>query len=520
MRALNRAFVLLLSAIVLAACGTNPVTGERELQFISTAQEIKIGEQNYLPARQVQGGDYVVDRDITQYVQQVMQRVADASVRVNADQDRQLPYEIEVINSSVPNAWAMPGGKMAINRGLLTELNSEAELAAVLGHEIVHAAARHGAKAQERGMLLQGGLLAAQIGSAGSRYGNLIAGGAMVGAQLVSTKYGRDAELQSDYYGMKYMVEAGYNPQAAVDLQETFVRLSEGRKTNWLEGLFASHPPSAERVARNRETAAQLGGNDLEYGRDRYKRAISALTRDADAYAAHDEALKAAQKKDFKTAYKEVDKAIRLQPREPKFFGLKGDLALNEKKFKTAVAQYDQAIKLYPDYFAFHLHQGYAKQELGDKAGARRAFEKSNSIVPTPNAQKALGDLALAAGNRDAALKYFASAAQTNTAVGKEALVSMTRLELPQNPDKYISTRLALNNSGQVVIQVHNRAPVAVRDVQIITAYFDNLGNQVSRTQTMRVRGSLDAGERTTLTTRITDANGLRAQVSKARLAE
>ncbi len=518
---LKRSLAVLIVTGLLAACGVNPVTGDREIQWISTAQEIEIGKQNYLPARQVQGGDYVVDKDVSRYVSGVMQRVAAASEKVNADQNRKLPYEIEVINNSVPNAWAMPGGKMAINRGLLTELNSEAELAAVLGHELVHAAARHGAKAQERGMLMQGGLLATQIAASGNRYGSLIAGGAMVGAQLVSTKYGRNAELQSDLYGMRYMVEAGYNPQAAVDLQQTFVRLSEGRQANWLEGLFASHPPSTERVARNKETAAELGGSDLEYGREKYKRAIATLIRDQEAYAAHDEALKAAAKdKDFKTANTLVNKAIRLQPREPKFYGLRGDIALNEKKFKTAVTNYDKAINLYPEYFAFHLNKGYAKQELGDKRGAKLAFEKSNSIVPTPNAQKALGDLALAAGDQSTALKYFSSAARSNTPVGQQALSSMTRLELPQNPDKYIKTRLALNNDGRVVVQVQNQSPVAVKDVQIITAYFDGAGNQVSRTQTLSVRGTLAAGAGTTITTRITDGNGLRAQVSKANIAE
>jgi predicted Zn-dependent protease len=106
-----------------------------------------------------------------------------------------------VLNNSVPNAWALPGGKIAVNRGLLTELQSEAELAAVLGHEIVHAAARHGAKAQERGTLLQVGLAAAQIGAAVSDVDTNVAGlliqGAGVGAQLVQQKYGRDQESEA-----------------------------------------------------------------------------------------------------------------------------------------------------------------------------------------------------------------------------------------------------------------------------------------------------------------------------------
>ncbi len=130
--------------------------------------------------------------------------------------DRRLPYEFVVLNSSVPNAWALPGGKIAVNRGLLTELHNEAELAAVLGHEIVHAAARHGAKAQERGTLMQVGMAAAQIGAAiggvDQNVANLAIQGAGVGAQMIQQKYSREQELESDQYGMKYMKAAGYDP--------------------------------------------------------------------------------------------------------------------------------------------------------------------------------------------------------------------------------------------------------------------------------------------------------------------
>lgn len=266
---LNRP-LLLLALLALSGCGTNPVTGERELQFVSESQELAIGAKEYAPTRQSQGGDLKVLPELSAYVNEVGQKLAAVS-------DRQLPYAFVVLNASVPNAWALPGGKIAINRGLLTELDNEAELAAVLGHEIVHAAARHGAKSQERGTLLQVGMVAAQVGVAmsdvGATAGNLMVQGAGVGAALVSTKYGRDAELESDYYGMRYMQRAGYDLRGAVTLQEKFVKLSaaSGRNQNWLEGLFASHPPSPERVARNEATLAELGnpaGGNL--GQERY----------------------------------------------------------------------------------------------------------------------------------------------------------------------------------------------------------------------------------------------------------
>ncbi len=278
-------------SVLLLTCSTNPVTGQRELGLVSAQQEVALGEQHYGPTTQSQGGEYEVDPGLSEYVNQVGQRLAAVS-------DRDLPYEFVVINSSVPNAWALPGGKLAINRGLLLELNNEAELAAVLGHEIVHAAARHGAQAMERGMLLQGAMVATAIAASDTQYAGLIVGGAQLGAQLVSQRYGRDAEREADAYGIRYMVEAGYNPEAAVSLQETFVRLSEGRNLGWLEGLFASHPPSMERVENNRallqEIRAQgFTGGDL--GAERYQSNLAFLRETKPAYDAFDEALTLAQ---------------------------------------------------------------------------------------------------------------------------------------------------------------------------------------------------------------------------------
>jgi predicted Zn-dependent protease len=183
----NLLLIALLALFSASGCSTNPVTGEKELLLISETQELDIGRQNYAPLRQAQGGDYVVDAGIETYVNRVGQRLAAVS-------DRPLPYEFKVINNSSPNAWALPGGKIAINRGLLTELDSEAELAAVLGHEIVHAAARHSAKGIQRGMLLQGAVFATAIATRDKGYTNLAQLGASVGAQLVNQKYGRDAE--------------------------------------------------------------------------------------------------------------------------------------------------------------------------------------------------------------------------------------------------------------------------------------------------------------------------------------
>ena len=215
--------------------------------------ERSVGTEQYAPLRQSQGGDFMLDPQLTSYVQGIGDSLASHA-------KRDLDWEFHVLNDSTPNAWALPGGKIVVNRGLLIEMESEAELAAVLGHELVHADAAHGARAQSKGVLTQVGalggmvLLGSEVDDRTLRQVGML--GIQLGAQLVTTAYGRDAERESDLYGMRYMSAAGYDPQGAVELQETFVELSEGGNQNWLSGLFSSHPPSRERVENNKNTAA------------------------------------------------------------------------------------------------------------------------------------------------------------------------------------------------------------------------------------------------------------------------
>ena len=121
---------LLGGALLVSGCAVNPVTGERELSLVTPQQELDIGAKQYLPSQQMQGGLYRVDPAVGQYVSDIGNRVAVTSGVA-------LPYEFVVLNNSIPNAWALPGGKIAINRGLLVALDNEAELAAVLGQTCV-----------------------------------------------------------------------------------------------------------------------------------------------------------------------------------------------------------------------------------------------------------------------------------------------------------------------------------------------------------------------------------------------
>jgi beta-barrel assembly-enhancing protease len=489
MKSLNVVTLVLLTLMV-TACGTNPVTKKREFQFVSKAQEISIGQQNYVPARQSQGGDYVVDPELTTYVQSIGNRLAAVSDRPD------LPYEFVVLNDSIPNAWAMPGGKIAFNRGLLYELNSEAELAAVMGHEIVHAAARHGAKSMERGVFLQGAMIAVGIGAQNSDYGNLIVGGSQLGAQLVSSKYGRDAESESDLYGMKYMKKAGYDPTAAVTLQETFVRLSEGKNSDFISGLFASHPPSPERVAANKETLKELGAGG-EWGKEIYAKKVAHVKATQSAYKAYDDGLAALKKGDVTTATKLAQKAIAGEPKEARFQELLGDIALTEKKPEQALKYYEKAIKMQPDYFKPHIQSGIALYNMGKKAEAEPYLKRANELLPTAPGHAFLGHIAEDRGDVDTALKHYQMAASSSSDIGKEAAVRAITIDLPRNPSQYIQAGPVADNNGNVFAVVQNSTSVPIGRVQVRVVKYDaSSGRAIAQSKPMLISGGVAPGKR------------------------
>jgi predicted Zn-dependent protease len=489
-----RLIIYLFAVAALTACGVNPVTGKKELQFISEAQEVKLGEQYYAPTQQSEGGNFDVLPELTTYVNEVGRKLAAVS-------DRALPYEFVVLNNSVPNAWALPGGKIAINRGLLTELKNEAELAAVLGHEIVHAAARHGAKAQERGTLLQAGLALAQIGAmvgdVNQNVAALVLQGAGVGAQLIQTRYSREHELEADHYGMRYMKKAGYDPIGAVTLQETFVRLSEQANTrqSWLEGLFASHPPSTERVAQNKKLLEELGRGG-ELGEERYAAMIAPLLKMKPAYDKHDEASRAAQKNDLATARRLAREAVAQVPHEARFHQLLGDIELSAKNPQAALPHYEKAIELDPDYFGSYLGAGLAQYQVGNKTKAEEWLRKSAALLPTAPAAYFLGNIAKERGEVDRALEHYQAAASSNSRYGQLAATELVRVDLPRNPGRYLATGGEIDRQGRLLLIVENRAPLPLTMIRITPVLVDNAGRIVREASPIVIRDVLKPNQR------------------------
>ena len=233
-----------LLAAVAAACARNPVTGSRELVFMSQSQEADLGRQADAQIRSEMG--VYEDPGLQDYVARVGHELAAVSHRPD------LPWQFTVIDSPVVNAFAVPGGYIYLTRGLLAYLNDEAELAGVLGHEIGHVTARHSVQAYSRAAGAQMGLLLGQIfvPAMRPRYGAPGVGDAAgQGLGLLFLKFGRDDERQADRLGAEYAVASGWDPHGVGDMLTTLGRIADTTDRRGTPNWLATHPEPADRVA-------------------------------------------------------------------------------------------------------------------------------------------------------------------------------------------------------------------------------------------------------------------------------
>ena len=245
--------VFLFLILSLSGCAVNPVTGKQDFVVLSEEQEIQMGrEYNAQILRQYQ---IYEDEKIQNYVQSIGESLAKKSHRPN------LIYRFTVLDSPEINAFALPGGYIYINRGLMAYMSSEEELAAVLGHEIGHVTARHSVKQYSQAQLM--GVLSAAIeinsGRTAGDIANLASGALLSG-------YGREMELEADDLGAQYIYQDGYSPQGMYDVlavlkdQEIYskkVAKQRGIEPRNYHGVFASHPSNDKRLQEILDNVSQ-----------------------------------------------------------------------------------------------------------------------------------------------------------------------------------------------------------------------------------------------------------------------
>jgi len=360
-----------------AGCATNPVTGKSQLMLVSEDQEIQI-DQQYSPYQFSADYGTTQDKALGSYIDRTGKNL------VNQTHRTQMPYNFHVVNATYVNAYAFPGGTIACTRGILLSLENEAELAALLGHELGHVNARHTAQQMSKGMLSQAvvGGLSAVAGAAGSGYGGLASQLGQIGAGALLASYSRDNERQADALGMEYIVKSGYSPSGMVGLMEMLNSLGT-HKPSAIELMFATHPMSAERYQTVVQSAAtqykSTGGQPVH--RERYMDNTARLRAQKSAIEEMQKGDEVLAQKKFGDAEEHYRRALKAAPNDYTALVLMSKTQLMQKNWAVGRQYAEMAQKAYPqEAQAYHL-SGFAKIRLKDYEGALAEFDSYDRVL-------------------------------------------------------------------------------------------------------------------------------------------
>lgn len=264
-------FLLLLGcSFIFHSCAINPVTGKKELMFMSESDEMRMGAAND-PQIVTAFGLYPND-NMQAFIDKHGKAMASISHRPN------LNYEFKILDSPVVNAFAVPGGYVYFTRGIMAHFNNEAEFMGVLGHEIGHVTARHSARQMTSQYLMMGGFIVGMLASEEfQKYGDL----AMMGIQILGLSFSRGHESESDKLGVEYSTKIGYDATEMAGFFSTIKRLQDQAGGQSVPTFMSTHPDPEDRYRKVKKMAADRQAKkpnaNFEVGRDRYLRMIDGL---------------------------------------------------------------------------------------------------------------------------------------------------------------------------------------------------------------------------------------------------
>jgi predicted Zn-dependent protease len=358
--------------------------------FVSESQEIEIGKEFYPSALwgDVGGGGEFRDERLKAYLKDIVLRIHAVSHRPN------LPVDFAIQNSSIPNAWAIPG-HVVITRGLLAGLENEAEFAFVMGHEMGHVAARHSASQMTYGMLQQIGLGAAGVALGSSEYAGLAMNVGAIGSTLLLLKYSRSDELEADELGIQYMSKLGYDPTNAIDAHKRLEKLSRdyaqsvGKNSaegGFFQELLSTHPRTSVRIDEikamiRRIPAVRLSGDGTN--KRQFQNKTERLRSMNELYLNHyDKATRAMEENELEEAEALIDQAIRKDGTQAPFYTLKGFVKLKKKEYSPAEKSFHVALSLDKGYAPAYRGLGMVHYSQEKYSDGIQYLEKGLSIFP------------------------------------------------------------------------------------------------------------------------------------------
>ncbi len=410
---------------LLTGCATDPVTGQKTLVGMSEAQEIALDKSQSTHQFSADYGAYQDDA-LNRYLESVSQDVWKQSHRPG------MPYNARVVNANYINAYTFPGGSMATTRGIMLEMQNEDELAALMGHETGHVNARHAAERAGKTLLVQGGLVLAQVAAANQQrdYQPIVNLAGQIGASALLAKYSRDNEREADALGMEYMARSGYSPEGMVGLMNLLQKESKTRP-GLLETMFSSHPMSAERYqsAVSRSATQYPGERGRTLRRDRYMDHTAGLRQLKPAIAEMQQGENELSKGQAAKADTYFGQALRLAPRDYTANVLMAKAKIAQKKEREAEAYLTQARAIYPSEGQALQLSGVTKLALKQPDAALKFFEDYDRRLPGNAGTTFLKGVSYESmGNKKLAAEHYYRYAQT-AGTGTESQYAVSRLK-------------------------------------------------------------------------------------------
>jgi beta-barrel assembly-enhancing protease len=366
------------AAGILAGCSTDPVTGKSQLMLVSEDTEVQI-DRNNSPHQFSADYGIIQDRALNSYIHQTGKKIAALTHRPG------MPYSFQVVNATYVNAYAFPGGTIAATRGILLNLDNEAELAALLGHELGHVNARHTAEQMSKGVLTSvvvGGITA-YAGAKGQIYGKIAEGIGMVSSGMLLASYSRDNEREADALGMEYMVKAGYSPDGFIGLMDMLRKMSKS-KPGTIELMFSTHPMSDERYAGASENARRLYGSSGKgpLYRERYMDNTAKLRAMKPAIEDLQNGDAEMKKGNYAASENHFRKALSLVSNDYAGLIMMSKCLLIQEKYGEAIKYSETAKEVYPGEAQAHQIAGFAKMKKKNFDSAYDEFDKYEKALP------------------------------------------------------------------------------------------------------------------------------------------
>lgn len=366
----------------LLGCAANPVTGKSQLMLVSEDQEIEIDRQNSPYQFSTDYGS-IQDKNLNNYINQTGKKISALTHRPH------MPYSFRGVNAAYVNAYAFPGGSIAATRGILIELRNEAELSALLGHEMGHVNARHTAEQMSKGMLtnaLVGGI-ATIAGTQSTGLGSLASQLGMLGAGALLAHYSRDNERQADALGLEYMVKAGYNPNGFVGLMDMLKSTSQ-HEPSAIELMFSTHPMSDERYSTAVKTVQTKyrHAQNLPFYRERYMDHTAKLRAMKGAIQAMQKGERAMAGEKYDEAETYFEKALNQAPDDYAGLVMMAKCQMVREKYSEADRYVKKAKKVYPQEAQAHYLAGFVNMNQKQYGSAYEDFKTYEKILPgNPN---------------------------------------------------------------------------------------------------------------------------------------